>query len=188
MGLWTTAGGTASTAMGVAIEVSGDYSFGFGGDPESQGVDISDDHVFVIHGANVGMGNTGPDYLLEMEESGGGYYSASDHQWHNGSSKDIKQDIVPSDIDVSKVLESVKIVKYRYKTEAAKDENAPYHIGFIGEETTPLLSGKDQNSMATGDCIGLLLAAVKEQQETIETLNARLELLEKKLVELEIRD
>jgi len=71
-------------------------------------------------------------------------------------------------------LSDVQIVKYRYKTEAAENSDAPYHVGFIAEDTPEILSGKDRNSMSTGDCIGLLLAVVKEQQKDIEMLKRRM--------------
>jgi hypothetical protein len=43
---------------------------------------------------NIGISKAPPAYLLDMEASGGGYYSASDHQWHNGSSGSIKTNVV----------------------------------------------------------------------------------------------
>jgi hypothetical protein len=116
-----------------------------------------------------------------MEASGGGYYNQNTHQWTNGSSRAIKRDIAPNDIDVSELLENLEVVKYRYKTEVAKDEKAPYHIGFIAEDAPKLLAGKDHNGMATGDCIGLLLAAVKDQQKTISALEGKVARLEERL-------
>jgi hypothetical protein len=133
----------------------------------------------VLKNGNVGIGDPAPDYLLEMEASGGGYYSMADHDWHMGSSREIKQDIEPNDIDVQAVLDDVHIVKYRYKTEAAEDPGAPYHVGFIAEDTPEMLTGKDRNSMSTGHCIGLLLAVVKEQQKEIEKLKTEMQELKR---------
>jgi hypothetical protein len=130
---------------------------------------------------NVGIGNTNPAYLLAMESSGGGYYSATDHSWHNGSSRTIKDDIRPNEVDVLKMLDEVKIVNYRFKSEGATEGSAPGHIGFIAEEAPDLLTGKDKNSMATGDCIGFLLAVVKEQQNTISSLEGKVASLEERL-------
>ena len=73
------------------------------------------------------------------------------------------------------------VVKYRFKSEVARDEKAPYHIGFIAEDAPELLTGRDHNSMATGDCIGLLLAAVQEQQKTIAALEGKVARLEERL-------
>ncbi len=132
--------------------------------------DFSD--LVTIEGTgNVGIGDPTPDYLLDMEADGvGGFYSATDHEWHNGSSRQLKQDIAPNDLDVQAILSDVQIVKYRFKTEVAENSDAPFHVGFIAEDTPGILSGKDRNSMATGDCIGLLLAVVKEQGKRIEAL------------------
>ena len=114
-----------------------------------------------------------------METSGGGYYSASDHQWHNGSSVRIKQDVAPNKMDVLGILDGLEVFNYRYRSEVETDPAAPYHIGFVAEEAPELLTGKGRDSMAIGDCIGFLLGVVKEQQKTIDSLSARLEALEK---------
>jgi hypothetical protein len=127
----------------------------------------------------IGIGNTNPEYLLHMESSGGGYYSASDHQWHNGSTRKIKQDIAPNKMDVLDIIDEVEVVNYRYKTEVKENADAPYHIGFIAEDTPKLLSGKNRDSMAIGDCVGLLLAVVKEQQKKISELEERIKNLER---------
>ncbi len=122
----------------------------------------------------VGIGSSNPVHLLDMENGGGGYYSSSDHQWHNGSTAAIKQDISSLSFDPFDILSKVDVKQYRYKTEAAMNENAPYHVGFIAEQTPTLLTGEKQNSMATGDCIGLLLACVKSLSEKVSELSMKL--------------
>ena len=87
-------------------------------------------------------------------------------------------------LDVLGILSQVNVVNYRYKTEVAEDLNAPVHIGFIADDTPPLLSSKEQNGMATGDCIGLLLGFVKEQQKQIAALQADVAGLKKKFGEI----
>ncbi len=134
---------------------------------------------------NVGIGNEDPGALLTMEASGGGYYSSTDHSWHNGSSRKIKDDIRPNELDVLKVLDEVKIVNYRFKSEGTRAEAAPFHIGFIAEEAPELLTGKGKNSMATGDCIGFLLAVVKEQQSMVKAQQKTIAALEVKVARLE---
>jgi hypothetical protein len=141
----------------------------------SFGIYDFNDLVTIEGTGNVGIGDATPDYLLDMEADGvGGYYSASDHQWHGGSSRRLKQDIAPNRQDIFGILDDVDIVQYRFKTEVAENPDARYHVGFIAEDTPEILSGKDRNSMATGDCIGLLLAVVKEQQKEIETLKTEM--------------
>jgi hypothetical protein len=202
MGYYTTASGNVSTAMGyyttagsIASCAIGKYNIGGG----TVGSWVSTDPLFeigmgsddtnranavtVLKNGNVGIGDETPDYLLDMESdaSGGGYYSSSDHQWHDGSSRKLKQDIAPNDLDVKDILSDVQIVKYRFKTEVTENPNAPYHVGFIAEDTPEMFTGKDRNSMATGDCIGLLLAVVKEQQKTVEDQQKRIEGLESEI-------
>ena len=60
-----------------------------------------------------------------------------------------------------------------------EDPDAPYHIGFIAEDTPELLSGKNRDSMAIGDCVGLFLATVKQQQQRIAELEKKIEDLER---------
>ena len=108
----------------------------------------------------------------------GGHYGGSDYQWHNGSSRKLKTNIKPNDFNVFEILDKVNIVNYQYKAEYAENPNSMFHIGFIAEDTPKLLSGQNQSSMATGDCIGLLLAIVKEQQANIEALEKRIAYLE----------
>jgi len=193
MGWYATASGDYSTAMGVLSKAESQSStaveqYNVGGGTD--GSWVSTDPLFeigngssdlsranaltILKNGNVGIGIATPGYLLEMESSGGGYYSVSDHGWHTGSSRKLKQDIAPNDLDVQGILDDVSIVKYRFKTEVAENPNAPYHVGFIAEDTPEMLTGKDRNSMATGDCIGLLLAVVKEQQKEIESLKTEM--------------
>jgi len=145
-------------------------------------------NLMTIRGdGNVGIGNEDPGALLTMETSDGGYYSATDHQWHNGSSRKIKDDIRPNEVDVLKVLDEVKIVNYRYNGEGAKEGTGTRHIGFIAEEAPDLLTGKNKNSMATGDCIGFLLAVVKEQKSMLQEQQKTIAALEGKVASLEQR-
>jgi hypothetical protein len=124
---------------------------------------------------NVGIGNDNPDQLLRMESSGGGYYDAGTNQWVGGSSRVSKRDIKPNEMNLKRILDSVDIVNYRFKDQVAADPEAPYHIGFIAEDTPELLSGEKRDGLATGDCIGLLLGVVKEQQTQIERLSREVE-------------
>ncbi len=198
MGYNTEASGSYSTAIGFSTKAEsygsmaiGRYNVG-GGTAGSWvateavfeigiGVDgsLPANAVTVLKNGNVGIGDPTPDYLIDTETDGvGGYYSASDHQWHDGSSRVLKQDIAPNRQDVLGILDAVNIVQYRFKSEVAENSDAPYHVGFIAEDTPEILSGKDRNSLATGDCIGLLLAVVKEQQKTVEDQQKRIEALE----------
>lgn len=65
MGYGTEASGFASTAMGRAIKVDGDYSVGIGLNDTSYTVDT--DNVMSIMGGNVGIGTTTPNEKLDVD-------------------------------------------------------------------------------------------------------------------------
>ena len=164
----TAFGSSPTAASDNNIWVIGVNAYGCGSNKWGIGNKACDKSVLtVVHDGKVGIGTTEPDYLLEMESSGGGYYSASDHQWHNGSSRAIKKNIEANRIDVMTILDNLNIVQFNYKTE---EDSELKHIGFIAEETDPLLSSKEQNGQATADCVGFLLAVVKELKSRIEEL------------------
>lgn len=125
---------------------------------------------------NVGIDNDNPGYLLTMGASGG-YYNAATKQWVGGSSRVSKRDIKPNEMNLKGILDSFDVVNYRFKDQVAADPEAPYHIGFIAEDTPELLSGENRDGLATGDCIGLLLGVVKEQQAQIERLSREVEMM-----------
>ncbi len=197
MGSEATASGSFSTAMGrvtkaeaYASTALGRYNVGSGTadswvstDPIfeigiGEGDGSRDNAVTVLKNGKVGIGNSSPGYLLTMKASGGGYYNESTDQWVNGSARAIKQDIRSNAVNVQEILDGVDIMNFRYKNEVSENPDAPYHIGFIAEDTPELLSGRNRDGMATGDCIGLLLAAVKEQQKRIQALEERIRELE----------
>ena len=126
--------------------------------------------VRVNSGGNVGIGNTSNSHLLDMESSGGGFYAATDHQWHNGSTLAIKKNVSKNKIDVIDLIKKLEIVEYNYKTESDTDFK---HVGFIADTADEHFSGKNHDSQSTADCIGILLAVVKEQQKAIETLQRK---------------
>jgi hypothetical protein len=71
------------------------------------------------------------------------------------------------------IIKKVNIVSFKYK----KSEDPIPQVGFIAEDTDPLLSGEDQKGMRINTAIGLLLKAVQE-------LNAKIEMLEKNFTKL----
>ena len=176
---WSNVGTSLAIVSGAA---TGNTWIGFQGNNGATTGSLS----FNPYGGNVGIGKTGPSYLLDFEASGGGYYSAVDHQFHNGSTRAIKEEIRDSEIDVISILNDIKIKQYKYPIEKEQfskisgmtEDNAPLHIGFIADETHRLLTGADGNSMATGDCISFLIAVCKEQNILIEDLQNRINVLE----------
>lgn len=57
------------------------------------------------------------------------------------------------------------------------DEEKDYRVGFIADDTNPIVSGKNQDIMDLQNCIGVLIKAVQE-------LSQKCDLLENKIKEL----
>jgi hypothetical protein len=86
------------------------------------------------------------------------------------SSKTDKKNIKPFKKSALDIIDNVDIVSFKYK----KSEDPMLQIGFIAENTDPLLSGEDQKGMRINTTIGLLLKAVQELNEKIEILENEL--------------
>ena len=85
------------------------------------------------------------------------------------SSRKYKKDITPTKLPSAlDLIETTQVVDFKYKDDK---ENTP-HIGFIAEDTDPLLSTPSMDKMDYTNCIGVLLKAVQE-------LTARVKELEK---------
>jgi hypothetical protein len=125
-------------------------------------------------GGNVGIGGvTTP--TQPIQHSNGAYLSTGG-AWTNASSRALKQDI--SDLDPAQALAALKDLKpvtYSYKV----DPNE-HHVGFIAEDVPALVATNDRKSLSPMDITAVLAQVVKDQQKTIESLQMRLDQLEKK--------
>jgi hypothetical protein len=82
------------------------------------------------------------------------------------SSRNVKKNIKSFKKSALDIIKRINIVSFKYR----KDKDPIPQIGFIAEDTDPLLSGKDQDSMRINTTIGILLKAVQELDEKIEKL------------------
>jgi hypothetical protein len=89
------------------------------------------------------------------------------------SSKTVKKNVKPFKKSALDIIKNVDIVSFKYK----KSEDSMLQIGFIAEDTDPLLSGKDQKGMRINTAIGLILKAIQE-------LNEKIEILEKNIIKM----
>jgi len=96
------------------------------------------------------------------------------HSITTSSAREKKTNIEEFTEDALKIINDTKIVTFKYKTE---NEEALEHVGFIANDTNPILSDKDQRHFRIGDSIGVLMKAVQE-------LSARNKELEQKINEL----
>lgn len=92
------------------------------------------------------------------------------------SSRAVKMDIVPTKHNAVEEINKINVVDFFFKTD--KDRQDP-KVGFIAEDTDPVFSTKEQNSMDFYNCIGMLLKAVQELSAENKELKERLEKLEK---------
>jgi hypothetical protein len=130
---------------------------------------------------NVGISSSSPVYLLSMESSGGGYYDVSDHQWHNGSTRAIKQDIstlaVNEEEELLRILNQLEITKFRFITDVQQNgSSAIWYYGVIADTTTTpdFLTGQGRNGLSSGGAIQYLLSVAQALNKKIDKLEATL--------------
>ena len=87
------------------------------------------------------------------------------------SSRKVKKDINPCLLSALDIVNSTDIVDFKFIND---DEETP-HVGFIAEDTDPLLSTPHLNSMDYTNCIGVLMKAVQELSEKVDKLEQKLE-------------
>jgi len=85
------------------------------------------------------------------------------------SSREHKENIKEAKENALDIINSVSVHSYNMKG----DETHSLKVGFIAEETNPLLSTPAQNAMDMGNTVGILIKAVQE-------LSYRLRILEKR--------
>lgn len=87
------------------------------------------------------------------------------------SSRKVKKDISPCLLSAVDIINSTDIVNFKFIND---DENTQ-HVGFIAEDTDPLLSTSHMNSMDYTNCIGVLMKAVQELSKRVEELEKKKE-------------
>lgn len=133
------------------------------------------DRLVILYDGNIGVGKANPSYLLDMEASGGGYYSTSDHSWHNGSSIRWKEAVKPIENPLA-VLLKLRGITFKWKDSGLPGmsliaeevgKEVPEAVSF-SKETPEFCDGFNPGAL-----IGLLVEAVKAQQTQIEALQAK---------------
>ena len=128
--------------------------------------------VLAPTGGNVGIGTTGPEYLID---TGGAYCNGS--KWVNASSRKYKENIKELTADEAMdTLKGLNPVKFNYKI--SSDEQ---NVGFIAEDAPPLVASKDRKGMSPMDVVAVLTKVVKEQQRTIAVLSTKVANLENRI-------
>ena len=94
-------------------------------------------------------------------EAKGNIYS--DHDivgMNNGtySLRSLKENITPFRKSAVKLINDIKVVNYNYIADAEKN----HKVGFIADDTDEIFATKNHNIMDQSNCIGLLLAAIRD--------------------------
>ena len=92
------------------------------------------------------------------------------------SSRTVKENIHPTTVSGEDLINSVNVVDFNY----ISDESHAPKVGFIAEDTNPLFSTKEQKSMDSANCIGILMKAVQELSTKVKNLTEKLDSLTSK--------
>ena len=165
-----------TTAAGLRLDISGG-SYNFYTSPSGTGdtTPTQTSRMYIDNGGNIGIGKTSPGYLLDMETSGGGYYSTADHSWHNGSSIRWKEDIKPIDNPLV-ILQQLTGVTFKWKkTRLPGMSLIAEEVGRVVPEAVSYSQTEPDfcDGFNPGALVGLLVEAVKAQQIQIAALQAK---------------
>ena len=137
-------------------------------------------------GGNVGIGNTGvPAYQLELSTNSAG--KPGTNTWTIASDLRLKQDINPYTQGLQQLMQ-INPVTYHYNEKSGFDTK-PEYVGIIAQDlqkiapymvSTVKRKDADYLGVDNGAMTYMLINAVKEQQEIIEALKKRIEVLERK--------
>jgi len=94
--------------------------------------------------------------------------------WTNASSRELKTGIVDLSPEVAReALDGLQPVTFAYRSNPEDQQ-----VGFIAEEVPDLVATEDHRGLSAMDVVAVLTGVVKQQQRTIEELEARLRAIE----------
>lgn len=92
------------------------------------------------------------------------------------SARSLKTDIKPTKYNAVDEINKIKVVDFYFKSDSKKENPK---VGFIADDTDPIFSTKEKNSMDLYNTCGMLLKAVQELSTENKELRKRIEKLEK---------
>lgn len=92
------------------------------------------------------------------------------------SARSLKTDIKPTKYNAVNEINKIKVVDFYFKSDSKKENPK---VGFIADDTDPIFSTKEKNSMDLYNTCGMLLKAVQELSAENKELRKRIEKLEK---------
>jgi len=104
-------------------------------------------------------------YLFAQQQGSVTYVNSVEAlSFNTTSSKSMKEDIKEYNGNALDIINSTKIVEYKYINDPEKIN----HIGFIAEDSPDELSGINKNKMQLSDAIGICIKAIQELYKKIE--------------------
>lgn len=88
----------------------------------------------------------------------------------NASKREYKENIKAFKASGLDIINSIKICSFNMKGDPEKD----YRIGFIADDTDPIVSGKNHDVMDLQNCIGIMMKAIQELSQEVNELKKRL--------------
>ena len=86
--------------------------------------------------------------------------------FNSTSSRKLKKNIKPFKKNALAIINSVNVKEFNFK----KDKEKAYRVGFIADDTDPILAGKNRDKFDLNNTIGVLLRAVQELSTKVEKL------------------
>ena len=121
-----------------------------------------------------GLTSTTTSSLSTLYRASGVYVSSgtSVHAtaFYADSSREIKENIIPTQVDALEVINGTQIYDFNYIV----DETKKPKVGIIAEEAPDLLVSNERDAMDSANAIGLLLSAVQRLSQRLDILEAKM--------------
>lgn len=121
-----------------------------------------------------GLTSTTTSSLSTLYRASGVYVSSGTSvyasEFYANSSREIKENIIPSQVDALEVINRTQIYDFNYIV----DETKKPKVGIIAEEAPDLLVSNERDAMDSANAIGLLLSAVQRLSQKLDILEAKM--------------
>ncbi|MDP2341058.1 MAG: tail fiber domain-containing protein [Deltaproteobacteria bacterium] len=128
--------------------------------------------IVVAAGGNIGIGGVA-NPTAPIQHANGALLSAGGG-WLDASSRELKRDIRPLDVDDARAaVSALEPVRFRYKLDPKEEQ-----LGFIAEDVPALVATANRKALSSMDLTAALVKVVQDQQRQIAALEARLAVVE----------
>ncbi len=134
-----------------------------------------DNNLTVVKQLKVGKEGE-PGIILNPTSESSFASSIRAHSFIANSARSLKTDIKPTKYNAVDEINKIEVVDFYFKSDSKKENPK---VGFIADDTDPIFSTKEKNSMDLYNTCGMLLKAVQELSAENKELRKRIEKLEK---------